>query len=123
MIEPIGIPPVAEIRARLPGHEVAEFDSRGWDDDRLVAAVSRADIIALTYRPLSADVINSLPDLKMIAVAFAGLDHVDAGATAARGIVVRNAAGYANSAVAELVVGTTATLACRCRTCSGSRIS
>ncbi len=70
--EPIGIP-VDQIRAGLAGHEVVEFDSRGWDDERLTAAATGADIIAVTYRPLSAAVINSLPELKMIAVAFAGL--------------------------------------------------
>lgn len=104
VLEPIGIS-ADRIRAGLPGHEVVEFDSRGWDDDQLKAAAAGADIIAVTYRPLSAGVINSLPNLRMIAVAFAGLDHVDPDATAARGIVVRNAAGYANSAVAELVIG------------------
>lgn len=104
VVEPIGIP-IDQIRAGLIGHEVVEFDSRGWDDEKLAAAVAGADILAVTYRPLSAAVINSLPDLKMIAVAFAGIDHVDAQAVTARNIVVRNAAGYANSAVAELVIG------------------
>lgn len=103
VIEPIGIPS-AEIEAGLPGHEVVSFDSRGWSDDRLLSACAGADVIAVTYRELSAAVINGLPQLKMIAVAFAGVDHVDP-AAAARGIVVRNAAGYADTAVAELVLG------------------
>ena len=110
VIEPIGIP-LATLQAGLPGHEVVEFDSRGWDDAQLIEAVKDADIIAVTYRELSADVINAIPNLKMIAVAFAGIDHVDAGAVADRGITVRNAPGYANTAVAELVIGLMISLA------------
>ncbi len=110
VIEPIGIS-LAEMQSGLPGHEVVEFDSREWDDDQLADAAKDADIIAVTYRPLSAAVINAIPNLKMIAVAFAGIDHVDADAVADRGITVRNAAGYANTAVAELVIGLMISLA------------
>lgn len=103
VIEPIGIP-LSTIEAGLPGHEVTSFDSRGWSDEELLRACAGAEIIAVTYRPISAAVIEGLPQLKMIAVAFAGVDHVDPAAKA-RGIVVRNAAGYADTAVAELVLG------------------
>jgi len=104
VIEPIGISADA-MRAALPDHDVVDFDSRGWSDDQLVKACEGAEIITVTYRPLSARVIEALPKLRMIAVAFAGLDHVDAEAVAARGILVRGAPGYANVAVSELVIG------------------
>lgn len=41
----------------------------------------------------------------MIAVAFTGFDHVDMEACKERNILVSNASGYANTAVAELAVG------------------
>lgn len=103
-IEPTGIP-IEEITRTLQGQEVVELDSRGWSDEELISAVVSADILALTNRSISARVIESLPHLKMIAVAFAGIDHVDQEAAGKRNILIKNDAGYANTAVAELVFG------------------
>jgi D-3-phosphoglycerate dehydrogenase len=50
-------------------------------------------------------VIEACPKLKLICVAFTGIDHVDQEACNARGIIVHNAAGYAIHAVSELVFG------------------
>jgi D-3-phosphoglycerate dehydrogenase len=50
-------------------------------------------------------VIEACPKLKLICVAFTGIDHVDQEACRARGIIVHNAAGYAVHAVSELVIG------------------
>lgn len=49
--------------------------------------------------------IRAATKLKFIAVAFAGIDHIDMDAVNQRHILVKNAAGYANTAVAELVFG------------------
>jgi phosphoglycerate dehydrogenase-like enzyme len=104
IVEPIGIP-IEEIRSGLPGHAVVEFDSREWSDAKLIDAARGAEVLGVSYRRISADVINSLPDLKLIAVAFTGMDHVDLNTARERNILVRNAAGYAETAVAELVIG------------------
>jgi phosphoglycerate dehydrogenase-like enzyme len=104
IVEPIGIP-IEEIRSGLPGHDVVEFDSRGWSDSELIDAARGAEVLGVSYRRISADLINSLPDLKLIAVAFTGIDHVDLNTARQRDILVRNAAGYAETAVAELVIG------------------
>ena len=104
VVEPIGIPE-SEIRSGLAGHDIDVFDSRGWSDHELIARCVDADVIASTNRPISATVIDGSPDLGLIAVAFAGVDSVDADAAARRGIAVVNASGYANTAVAELVFG------------------
>ena len=45
------------------------------------------------------------PNLKMISVAFTGVDHVDMDYCRERGILVSNCAGYSNTAVSELVFG------------------
>jgi D-3-phosphoglycerate dehydrogenase len=102
ILEPIGIG-LDACRKALSGHDVREIDTRGWPDEQLIDAARDADLVALTNRPLSAAVIDGLPKLKLVAVAFAGIDHVDAPSAEARGIPVLNAAGYANTAVAELV--------------------
>ncbi|MDY6801509.1 MAG: NAD(P)-dependent oxidoreductase, partial [Bacteroidota bacterium] len=54
---------------------------------------------------LSNNVISQCPDLKMISVAFAGVDHIAMDVCHEKGIVVSNAAGYSNHAVAELTIG------------------
>ena len=104
VIEPIGVDP-GLIKERITDCDLHVVDSTGWPDEKLIATLADTEILALTYRELSYQVISSLPQLKMISVAFAGIDHVDERAVAERNIVVKNAAGYANTAVGELVVG------------------
>lgn len=110
IIEPIGIPS-KEIQSELSAYTVTECDSRNWSEEQLIEQVQDAHIIVLTNRPLSAKVIQAATELKFIAVAFAGIDHVDADAVQQRQIPVKNAAGYANTAVAELVLGLMISLA------------
>jgi D-3-phosphoglycerate dehydrogenase len=112
ILEPIGIS-LEECMKALPGHDVTEVDSRGWAENPLIEAAKEADVIAISNRPLPAKVIENLPRLKLVAVAFAGIDHVDASSVKARKIVVQNSAGYANTAVAELAVGFMISLARR----------
>jgi D-3-phosphoglycerate dehydrogenase len=50
-------------------------------------------------------VIEACPKLKLICLAFTGIDHVDQDACNARGIILHNAAGYAVHAVSELAIG------------------
>ena len=109
VIEPIGLAD-DQIRAGLPGQELRIFDSRSWNDEELISRCQGAQILALTNRPLSAAVIEALPQLRHIVVAFAGTDHIAVEATA-RGIDIVNAMGYANTAVSELVIGLMISLA------------
>ena len=80
-------------------------DTRGMTDAELLENVRDADVLLLSNRPLSRAVIEACPNLKLICVAFTGLDHVDQEACKARGIILRNAAGYAVHAVSELAIG------------------
>jgi phosphoglycerate dehydrogenase-like enzyme len=110
IIEPIGESEAA-IRSRLRdllekgGHRLFISDTRGMNDAELIKNVSDADILVLSNRPLSRSVIEACPKLKLICVAFTGIDHVDQSACKAHGIVLHNAAGYAVHAVSELAVG------------------
>ncbi len=112
ILEPTGAT-LSAYQKQLASHEIVEIDSRGWRDAKLLEAIHDADIVVLTNRPLSKYVISNMPNLKFIAVAFAGIDHVDAETILARNITVKNAAGYANTAVAELVMGLMISLARR----------
>jgi phosphoglycerate dehydrogenase-like enzyme len=115
IIEPIGQSETM-IRSRLRdvlekgGHRLFISDTRGMTDAELIRIVNDADILVLSNRPLSKSVIEACPKLKLICVAFTGVDHVDQSACKARGIILHNAAGYAVHAVSELVVGFTIAL-------------
>lgn len=87
------------------GHEFVYYTSKETQQDKLLARVQDADIIMLANQPLSAEIINACPKLKMLSVAFTGVDHVALAACRARNILVCNAAGYSTNAVAELTFG------------------
>jgi phosphoglycerate dehydrogenase-like enzyme len=110
IIEPIGQSEPA-IRSRLRdlletgGHRLVICDTRGMTDADLIRKISDADVLLLSNRPLSRAVIQACPNLKLICVAFTGIDHVDQDACKTRGIILHNAAGYAVHAVSELTIG------------------
>ncbi|MFP4017429.1 MAG: 2-hydroxyacid dehydrogenase [Halanaerobiales bacterium] len=89
------------------GHELIAYQDRVEDDDILIERAKDADIIVITNLALSANVIKSCKNLKMISVAFTGIDHIDMDACREKNITVCNSSGYANQAVAELVFGLT----------------
>jgi phosphoglycerate dehydrogenase-like enzyme len=110
IIEPIGQSETA-IRSRLRdllekgSHHLFILDTRGLTDAELIPEIRDADILLLSNRPLARAVIEACPNLKLICVAFTGIDHVDQEACKTRGILLHNAAGYAVHAVSELAIG------------------
>jgi phosphoglycerate dehydrogenase-like enzyme len=110
IIEPIGESEGA-IRARIGdlvdqgGHSIFLCDTRGMMEAELIKTIKDADILLLSNRPLSGNVINACSRLKLICAAFTGIDHVDQEACRERGIILHNAAGYAVHAVSELAIG------------------
>jgi D-3-phosphoglycerate dehydrogenase len=107
IIEPIGlsVENIQQLKETFKGHEIEIFDSRNYSDDELITSLKDTNILALTNRPLNYNVIKNLPCLELIAVAFAGMDHIDSQAVKEKNIIIKNASGYANSAVSELVIG------------------
>ena len=87
------------------GHDFVYYTEKDTDQTKLLARVQQADIIMLANQPLSAEIINACPNLKMLSVAFTGVDHIALAACRERGIAVCNAAGYSTNAVAELTFG------------------
>ena len=75
------------------------------EEKNLIERAKDADILLIGNTPLSNSVINSAKNLKMIAVAFTGVDHLDLNNCKSRGITVCNAQGYATEATAELTIG------------------
>lgn len=109
VMEPLGVA-LEKINAlaaalQAASHEFVYYTSKEAQQDKLLARVQDADIIMLANQPLSAEIINACPKLKMLSVAFTGVDHVALDACRARNILVCNAAGYSTNAVAELTFG------------------
>ena len=85
--------------------EVTYYDTRIEDVEGLIQRSQGADCVVLSNFKYGREVISRCPDLKMICVAFTGVDHVDVEYCRERGIAVCNCAGYSTVAVADLVFG------------------
>lgn len=85
--------------------EIVYYDTRTTDAKELIARGKDADVIAVSNLPLSAEVINGFDKLKLLSVAFTGVDHIALDACRAKGVTVCNCAGYSTAAVADLVFG------------------
>lgn len=89
------------------GHELIVFNTKSETVEEAKQRVSDADILIIANSPLPGEVIEAAGNLKHIAVAFTGIDHVDVEACRRRNISISNAAGYSDLSVAELTLGLT----------------
>lgn len=109
LLEPLGVSDdvIENLAARMKemGHTFVYYKDKTTDVEELKRRSVDSDIIMIANNPYPAEVIEAAVNLKMIAVAFTGVDHVDQAACKARGIMICNAAGYSNETVAELVLG------------------
>lgn len=86
-------------------HFLKIYKDRTEDPEELIQRIGDADILLISNIPLPKEVLEKGTQLKMISVAFTGLDHIDLKYCQERGILVKNCAGYATTAVAELAIG------------------
>ncbi|SKA83151.1 D-3-phosphoglycerate dehydrogenase [Clostridium sp. USBA 49] len=109
VIEPLGISEEEIRNIAKPitdkGHELIIYNDKITDTDILKKRVKDAEILVLANMPLNGEVIASDEKLKMISVAFTGVDHLDLNVCKDKNIMVCNAAGYSTSSVAELTFG------------------
>lgn len=80
-------------------HELVEYDRTA--PDQVAARLQGASIVITNKVAISADIIEQVPTLKLVAVAATGTDVVDKAACEKRGIVVSNIRGYAVNTVPE----------------------
>ena len=108
-VEPIGISRqrAEELveRYTAKGCDFVVYPDRKEDEQTLVERMKDADVVIVSNIRLSREVLEQCPKLKFLNVAFTGLDHIDQDYCREKGIVIRNASGYATQAVAELAVG------------------
>ena len=109
VLEPLGISgeELLEIGSSLTdlGHEIISYASRPCNEEELLERIEGAEILVVANMPLSGNAIASNPNIKMISVAFTGVDHIDMKTCRENNIVVCNAAGYSTFSVAELTFG------------------
>ncbi len=85
--------------------EIVYYDTKAEDSKELIRRGEDADIIVVANNPLNAEVINGCKKLKMLSVAFAGIDHIAMDTCKTNGVMVCNCAGYSTAAVSDIVFG------------------
>jgi D-3-phosphoglycerate dehydrogenase len=108
-LEPIGIEKESQKQLtrefNQKGHHMICHDDRPRSDQEKIERIRDAEIIVVSNLPLNREVLSNAPALKMISVAFAGVDHIDMEYCRANNILVSNAADYSTHSVAELTFG------------------
>lgn len=108
-IEPLGMDESSVMQQcqalKNAGHEIVFHDNRSEDEQELTERAKDAEIIIVSNIPLHKSFFDHCPRLRLVSVAFTGVDHIDLEACKEKGITVCNAAGYSTQAVAELAIG------------------
>lgn len=107
IIEPLGVNEqlVRDLMDEIPGITYEYYTERSVDQAVLAQRAHGADVLVVANAPVSKEVLAAAPNLRMVSVAFTGLDHIDLAYCDAHGIRVVNCSGYSTNAVAEEVFG------------------
>ena len=109
IVEPLGIDEKAVEKLQqevLPKDiELVYYNTAPADDAEKIRRAAGAQIVMLANMPFRKNVLEKCTDLKMLSVAFTGVDHVNMDYCRENDIMVCNCSGYANEAVSELVFG------------------
>ncbi|MBQ7372355.1 MAG: hydroxyacid dehydrogenase [Blautia sp.] len=111
LLEPLGISE-EEIKSlaedfQKNGHTFTYYNTKTTDIEELKKRSQGQDIIMIANNPYPDEVVHAADSLKLLAVAFTGIDHVGLDACRKKGVLVCNCAGYSNTCVAEQVIGMT----------------
>lgn len=109
IIEPLGVEDeklLSMAKEALPQDiELVYYNTRVSDDASLIERGKEADIIVVSNLPMNENVIRGCENLKLLSVAFTGIDHIAIDACKEKGVMICNCAGYSTVAVADLVFG------------------
>lgn len=108
MLEPLGVDKETVMKMAQPfidaGHEFVFCGEPIKTEEEKMERAKGSDVLIIANSPLTANVIHAAENLKMISVAFTGVDHVDLEACKAKGVRVCNAQGYATDATGEMTI-------------------
>lgn len=108
-LEPIGFKQsrINSIKEKFKqeGHEYIYYPERASSEEITIERAKGADVLIISNMPLTKEILQACSKLKMISVAFAGVDHVDMETCNTKNIIVSNGGEYSQHAVAELTLG------------------
>ena len=111
LLEPIGVSRALIDELAQPlidaGHTFTYYDQKTTDPQELIRRSEGAEIVMIANNPYPAQVVSAASSLKMLDVAFTGIDHVALDACKEKGVMVCNAANYSNQTVGEMAIGLT----------------
>ena len=109
IVEPLGVSlkKLNEIKSHFEnlGHELKFYTNRNETTKELIKRIGDAEILTISNISVGEDIIKACPNLKLINLAFTGVNHIDLACCKKNNIAVCNAAGYSTTSVAELAVG------------------
>lgn len=121
LLEPLGVPQslIGELAKPIimRGHKFTYYDTKTTDVAELIKRSRDQDIVMIANNKYPAEVVEASKDLKMLAVAFTGIDHVGLEACKKNNVTVCNCAGYSNICVAEQVLGMAISMMRKFSTC------
>ena len=95
---------------KAAGHHFTSYDTKTTDVEELKRRSTGQDIVMIANNPYPAEAVLASGQLKMLDVAFTGIDHVALDACRQKGVTVCNCAGYSDTCVSEQVIGMTISL-------------
>lgn len=98
MIEELALP------IKKAGHSFTYYENKTTDPSELRRRSEGQDVVMIANNRYPAEAFDTA-SLKLLAVAFTGIDHVDLEVCRKNGIQVANCAGYSNICVAEQTIG------------------
>ena len=114
LIEPLGINEdlLNNFKKKLSelGHNFTTYHDKPMSDLEKIERIKNQDIIMIANTPLSIDVLQTNKNIKYIAVAFTGLDHIPLEYCEENNIIVTNCSGYSTISVSEQAIGMTISL-------------
>lgn len=122
LLEPLGVSEelIRELSAPIlaRGHEFIYYPQKTTDPEELKKRSEGCEVVMIANNPYPDEVVAASDALKLLNVAFTGIDHVGLDACRQKGVTVCNAANYSNQTVAELVIGMTIHLLRKISQCS-----
>lgn len=114
LIEPLGINNdlLIDFKNKLKklGHNFTNYDNKPQTEQELINRIKDQDIIMLANTPISKEVLITNKNIKYIAVAFTGLDHIPLDYCKENNILVTNCSGYSTISTSEQAIGMTLAL-------------
>jgi D-3-phosphoglycerate dehydrogenase len=108
VLEPLGLPKAVVEGTFAPlrsaGHEVIVHEDRPATPADAISRIGDSEVVVIANMPFPGEIIRGAGNLKFLAVAFTGVNHVDIDACRERGVAVSNAAGFSTESVAELTI-------------------